>query len=316
MPLFSRKSTKNSSPPRRTRIVSDSQKHDEGRESRSSLYRRGRTMAGSTGHTLRAAQPHAINNATPREKVRHLTNLRRKLSFVFSALLGTIVLLAIFLQQFTAGVKVEFGDAAHASNDALYERTIQDYLAQNPLERLRFNVDEHKLNTFVISHRPEVEKVTQLGYAAPVTSSFEITLRKPVVSWQVQDKQYFVDAHGVSFTDNVYTAPPVKIVDNSGVEHTSGTAIASARFLTFVGKAVALAQQDSMKVTQVAIPTGTSRQVEISLEGHPYPVIMSIDRPAGEQVEDMQRTVQFFDKQGRVPRYIDIRVKGKAFFRE
>lgn len=273
-------------------------------------------MAGSTGHTLRDAQPHAISNATPREKVHHLTNLRRKLSFVFSVLLVVIILLAVFLQQFTAGVQVEFGDAAHVSDDKIYEQVIQEYLAQNPLERLRFNMGGEKLNTFVISQRPEVENISQLGYAAPVTSSFEITLRKPVVSWQVQDKQYFVDAHGVSFTDNVYPVPAVKIVDNSGVEHTSGTAIASARFLNFVGKAVALAQQDSMKVAQVAIPTGTSRQVEVSLEGHPYPVIMSIDRPAGEQVEDMQRVVQFFDKQGRTPRYVDIRVKGKAFFRE
>lgn len=309
MPLFSRKSAKNANQPHRRRAIQGGDKQQ------ASPYARGRTLAGATSHTLRAADPRALGNATPREKVHHLTNLRRRLSFVLSLSLATIILLVLFLYQFTAGVQVGFSGARPASDDA-YEHVIQEYLTQNPLERLRFNLDKDKLDTFVAAKLPEVEHTTQEGYAQPVTSRFEITLRKPVVSWNVDDKTYFVDSHGVSFTKNVYPNPIVTIVDNSGVEHTSGTAIASERFLTFVGKVVAQSQANGHEVTKVAIPAGTSRQVELYVEGHNYPVIMSIDRSAGEQAEDMSRAIAYFDKQGRKPQYLDIRVKGKVFFRE
>lgn len=317
MPLFSRKRSSNVPPPRRRRSfdgAASEQRAD--RERQSALYRRGRTLAGSTYHTLKSAEPHALSNATPREKVHHLTQLRRKLSFVLSCSLVVILLLLVFLQQFSAGVDVQFRGSPRAVDTTPYEQAIQDYLAQNPLERLRFNMNREQLNNFVIDKLPEVERIEPAGYSRPVESRFDVTLRKPVVSWQVEDKLYFVDAHGVSFTKSVYPTPVVKIVDNSGVAHTSGTAIASARFLAFVGRAVALVEKNGLNVTQVAIPAGTSRQVALSLANKPYTVVMSIDRSAGEQVEDMVRTVQYFDTRGRAPQYIDLRVKGKAYYRE
>ncbi len=315
MSLFSRKKTPSSLPRRRIAGGVDD-RHDE-RERQAASYRRGRTRAGSTGHTLRTAQQHALNAATPREKVHHLTRLRHKLSTLLGGLLVTIIVLGIFLQQFTANVQTSFADnVSLTSGEQEYVQTIQQYLSQHPLERLRFNLNMHDLTAFVASEHPEVATVKQVGYAAPVTTEFHVTLRKPVVSWQVQDKLYYVDAQGVSFTRNVYAAPGVTIVDSSGVEHTSGTAIASARFLNFVGRVVALAQQNSINVQQVRIPTGTSRQVELVVEGRAYPIIMSIDRSVGEQVEDMVRTLDFFGRQGRAPKYIDLRVKGKVFYRE
>ncbi len=317
MSVFSRKSSQDAAPPRRRRSFEDGgEQRQEERERQSAQYRRGRTLAGSTSHTLRAADTRALSNATPREKVHHLTNLRRKLSFILSISVVMVIALLVFLQQFTASAHVEFSGDVRAQPTEAYEQSIQEYLTQNPLERVRFNLDVDKLNAFVVARQPEVELVTPGGYVEPVTSSFSVKLRKPVVSWQVEDKLYFVDAHGVSFTENSHDNPQVKIIDNSGVEHTSGTAIASARFLTFVGKAVALAEKSGLKVTQVAIPAGTSRQVQLTVDGHAYPIIMSIDRAAGEQVEDMERAITFFDKQGRTPQYIDLRVKGKVFFRE
>lgn len=313
MPLFSRRSPQEASPPRRRAI--DGGAADGGRAP-ASPYKRGRTLAGSTGYTLRQADPRALSNATPREKVHHLSSLRRRLTLILSLSVVVIVLLLAFLQQFTAAVNLTLAQTGDQASKQAYTATIQEYLNQNPLERLRFNLDAHRLTEFVVAAHPEVAQVDALGYAGPVASGFEITQRKPVVSWQVGDKQYYVDANGVSFTKNAFAQPAVKIVDNSGVEHTPGTAIASARFLTFVGQTVALADGAGFKVTAVTIPAGTSRQVALTIDGHAYPVIMSIDRSAGEQVEDMGRILAYFDKQGRKPQYVDLRVKGKAFFRE
>ena len=311
MSLFPPKKPTNA-PPRR-RAIEDS---GSDRERQASAYRRGRTRAGSTGHTLRTAQAHALNAATPREKLHHLTGLRRKLSMLLICLSVAIIILGVFLQQFTANVQTTFEGDVKVDSHQEYMEIIQRYLSRHPLERLRFNLNDAALTDFVASKHPEVALVQQAGYVAPVTTAFNVTLRKPVVSWQVQDKLYYVDAHGVSFTRNVFAAPSVTIIDNSGVEYTSGTAIASARFLSFVGRVVALAQQNSINVQQVLIPTGTSRQVELLVEGREYPIVMSIDRSAGEQAEDMLHALDYFSQQGRVPKYIDLRVKGKAYYRE
>ena len=317
MALFSRKSSPSSHPPRRRALdTSEQQLRSQERDRQATVYRRGRTLAGSTSHTLRSGEPHALSAATPREKVHHLTRMRKKLSFTLSMLLIVILLLAVFLQQFTASVTVSFGDAPRIGDGTKYQDTLQEYLSQNPLERLRFNMDTERLNRYVTSKLPEVERIAPAGATGLVSSGFDITLRRPVVSWQVDNMQYFVDEHGVSFTESVYDAPPVKIVDNSGVNYTAGAAIASERFLAFVGQAVALTSRADLDVTQVSIPTGTSRQVELSLEGRSYPVIMSIDRSVGEQVEDMSRVVMYFDAQQVSPRYVDLRVKGKVFYRD
>ena len=143
-----------------------------------------------------------------------------------------------------------------------------------------------------------------------------MNFRKPVVLWQVDSVKYFVDANGVSFTKNIYENPKVTIVDNSGVRYTPGTAIASARFLSFVGRSIGVMQSRGMSVNKITIPAGTSRQVEVLINDIPYPFILSIDRLPGGQVEDMQRIIEYFARGGRLPKYVDIRVKGKAFYRE
>ena len=71
-----------------------------------------------------------------------------------------------------------------------------------------------------------------------------------------------------------------------------------------------------MSVNKITIPAGTSRQVEVLINDIPYPFILSIDRLPGGQVEDMQRVIEYFARGGRLPKYVDIRVKGKAFYRE
>jgi len=224
MALFSRKSSPSSHPPRRRALdTSEQQLRSQERDRQATAYRRGRTLAGSTSHTLRSGDPHALSAATPREKVHHLTRMRKKLSFTLSMLLIVILLLAVFLQQFTASVTVSFGDAPRMSDGTKYQDTLQEYLSQNPLERLRFNMDPERLNRYVTSKLPEVERIEPAGATGLVSSGFDITLRRPVVSWQVDNMQYFVDEHGVSFTESVYDAPPVKIVDNSGVNYTAGS---------------------------------------------------------------------------------------------
>lgn len=313
--------SKGSAQPRRRQLVSNGSSQsrevrDEELERQRVTYRRNRTLAGSTQVRLRAADKRAIDTATPREKTHHLSHLRRKVVMVLTAILVVSAVLLVVLQQYTAGVAIQFANSAVLPSNGGYDVTIQNYLNEHPMQRLRFNLDESKLNQFIVAKHPEVSNIQQLGFAGLAQTAFKVTLRKPVVSWQIDNRQYFVDEEGVSFERNVFDSPSVEIVDNSGAEYSPGKAIASSRFLGFVGRTVALSKKNGFEVTKVVLPPGTARQVQLSVKGVTYPVLMSVDRSPGEQVEDMIRAINYFRSQNRTPQYVDVRVKGKAFYRE
>ncbi len=317
MGLFSRNKTKKNTPARR-RSTARSTTADS--EKPSSLYanqyRRGRTIAASDYMRKNAVNEKLHGEASPREKTRQLNKMRKTLvtaSWVIG--IGSIVLAGL-IASFTANVVISFSGVDSIPDASRYEKSIQEYLSKNPTERFRFNLEDAHLTKYVVAEHPEVSSVVQDGFAGFASSGYTIALRKPVVSWQVGKQQYFVDNDGVSFARNLFSDPRVKIVDNSGVQHSAGTAIASERFLSFVGRSVALAQDNSLTVEKVSIPAGTSRQVELFIKDTPYPFILSIDRSAGEQIEDVLRSIQYFTRVGKSPLYVDVRVKGRAFFRE
>ena len=66
---------------------------------------------------------------------------------------------------------------------------------------------------------------------------------------------------------------------------------------------------------QVIIPASTTRQVELRIKKVSYPVKFSVDRPAGEQTEDMARVIKYLKSKGVNPDYVDVRVSGKAFYK-
>ena len=318
MGLFSRKNKKtNDNIPARRRRNYDNRATDTPRIS-PTAFKSGRTLAGTTRSRLKSTERTAVKTATPREKLHHLTYIRKRIAWIFAGFVIICIMLAILLWQFTASVLVQAGSVTVIAQNNLdeYAKTIQQYLSDNPTERLRFNLNEGDLNEFLVRQHPEVASVTQGDAAGFTKTRFVVNLRKPVVGWQVDSVQYFVDSQGVSFTKNIYDNPSVIIVDNSGVKHTPGTAIASARFLGFVGRAVAAMQDRGLVVERVTIPAGTSRQIEATIKDVPYPFILSIDRSPNEQAEDIQRVIGYFGRSGVVPRYVDVRVKGKAFYRD
>ena len=306
--------SKKALPPRRRNIGNSGTQ----RYNNNSAFRSGRTMAGTTMYRLNNSDRSAIKTATPREKMHHLEHVRKRLAWIFTGLIIACIGLAVFLWQFIASVVIESNTAAVISQDNLdvYSKSIQKYLTNNPTERLRFNLNHNSLNEYIIKLHPEISSVSKGDSAGFTKTRFTVNFRKPVVLWQVDSVKYFVDANGVSFTKNIYENPNVTIVDNSGVRYTPGTAIASARFLSFVGRSIGVIQSRGMSVNKITIPAGTSRQVEVLINDIPYPFILSIDRLPGGQVEDMQRVIEYFARGGRLPKYVDIRVKGKAFYRE
>ena len=69
------------------------------------------------------------------------------------------------------------------------------------------------------------------------------------------------------------------------------------------------------KVTRVTLPTRTSRELYVDLEGVEWFFKVTTDRDAAMTAEDMERMVQYLRERELKPAYVDVRVEGKAFYK-
>lgn len=283
----------------------------------SNIFQRNRTLIGSTSNRLDNLNIKS-GLESPRSHIHHLTTKRRKFFGILIVVITAIVFLWVLINNFTATVIVSTSSNVTMSKSvdiSRYEKAIQDYLDNNPINRFKFLVNNAELTSYISSILPEVESVTQKNMIKIGETNFVVMMRTPVAGWAINNKQYYVDAMGVPFEQNYFSSPTVQIVDNSGVSLQTGQVSVSKRFLGFVGLIVSLAKINGYMVTQAILPANTTRELEIKLSGINLSVKLSIDRPAGEQIEDMSRAIQYFTSRNQTPSYIDVRVSGKAFFK-
>ena len=274
----------------------------------SNQFRRNRTMSG--------IRRDPMTDASPRSKVHHLTRQRRKVGGIFLIVLIAIAALALLLTQMTAKALITSSTTtlSTAIDGKAYEKVINDYLGIHPAGRLRFLLDEQQLSDYASVVTPEVSSIKQTGANNIVETRFAITFRKPIAGWQINNHQYYVDDQGVVFEKNYYATPTVQIIDESGTSPEQGTTVASARLLSFVGRVVGLSKDRGYEVTQAILPSATTRQLDVHLQNVSTRIKFSIDRGAGEQVEDMARSLKYLSDRGQAPGYIDVRISGRTVY--
>lgn len=311
MALFAKKQ---SDAPRRRQDQTPKERATDASLEQRYAFRRNRTLTGSSSPHIASTNEANSQLKSPRVQAHELVRKRRHIGLVLLMVLISSASLFALIMQFSAGVVVKI-QGVPGTVDSVYERTIQEYLSQRPVERLRFLLSDESLNNYMRSSTPEVASVDTEGSAGFGKSAFVITMREPIAGWSINGRQQYVDNTGTAFSRNYFATPKVQIVDKSGIQVSSGQAIASNRFLGFVGRVVGLAKIKGYVAQQVIIPASTTRQVELRLEGVAYPVRFSVDRAAGEQVEDMVRSLAWLGSRNITPEYLDIRVAGKAYYK-
>ena len=307
---------KSGNEPKRRRLSSqDSHERRQQEQTEKSLFRRNRTLIGSLSARVSSANELGGDLQSSRTHVHHLNAHRRALWSVLLVVMVSAGICIWLLYQFTAKIDIVASDGSLVVQEDRYRDAFDSYFAAHPAERLRFLVNDDALTRHVAQTASEVENIRTSGSSGFATGQFSLTFRKPIAGWLIGTTQYYVDNKGISFQKNYYTQPSVKIVDNSGVPQSAGATIASSRFLRFVGHAVAYAKQNGITIREAIIPVNTTHQIEMVTEGYEYPVKLSLDRPVGEQIEDMQRALSYFDQNNVSPQYIDVRVSGKAYYR-
>lgn len=301
---------KKSNTPRRRYVESV-----ENKSTPSQNFKRNRTLSG-TSNRLNGINDESVKS--PRTQAHDLSTQRRKLTGILMIIFAIVITIWILLNNFTASVDISATNIDIVKNidKSKYTNAVQDYLNINPVSRVSFFLNQSSLTSYVASKLPETENVNLVNSKGMGRTNFSITFRKPVAGWRINDKQYYVDSSGIPFGINYFSNPSVRIVDNSGISLKIGTkAIASNRFLSFIGRVVTLTEKGGYTVTQAALPVNTTRELELRLKEVNYPIKLSIDRPAGEQVEDMVMALNYFRHNSKTIRYLDVRVGGKAFFK-
>jgi cell division septal protein FtsQ len=267
--------------------------------------------------TLTARRPSHPDQVSGRSQIHSLTAHRRKIISIFLLVLGVSILLTIILTQFTARVTIASSSKPITQSITLqsYEEAINEYYAIHPVERLRFLLNEQALTQYVASIHPEIEQIELSSIKDVVEAGLTVRFREPIAGWQINSRQYYVDASGVVFQANYGIQPKVQIVDESGVSPTEGTTVASARLLGFVGRLVSSSAERSYTVTSVTLPVGTTRQLAVRFDGVGGYVLFTIDRGVAQQVEDMARSLKHLKDTGQATEYVDVRIEGRAIYR-
>ena len=265
-------------------------------------FRRGKTIS-------RHQKEHSERSENQKLVIR-----RRKLGAFFVILAIFISLISIFLFQFISKVSV-VSNESKSQNLSKYEKSVEEYLNINPSERILSNLNKNALLESLQKDYPEVLSISDIKFNGLTSYKIYLDFRKPVASWLVDGKEFFVDSEGVSFNVNNFEKPSLNIIDDSGAIVSNGKNVASSSFFSFIGKLVSAANKQGLEISKIRIPPLSLRQVEVSVKGVSYFARMSTADSAEGQIINFKKAIEYFITHKISLNYIDLRIEGKGYYK-
>lgn len=279
-------------------------------------FRRSRTLTGTSSTKVQAAAEPRSHLKTDRLKKHDFWQLRLQIVrwLLFMALAAGLI--AFGMVNYIKTIEVRPSQPS-ASQPAIgvYQQDIAKYFAAHMFERFGFLLSSVQLSQFLQSQHTEIASVTvdRDWYGGHVR--FKVTFRRPLLMWQVANQKFYVDDKGVAFTYNHFADAIITVSDQSGVVPDAHGAIASKRFVRFLGKLVSSVNGVGKgRVSDVIIPPST-REIDLKLAGRGYIIKTHIDRDPAQQGEDIKRALDYFDSHNITPQYVDVRLASKAFYK-
>ncbi len=283
------------------------------------LFRRSRTITGTQSQTVQTAgQAHAALRS-PRLHVHELRHHRRRLVSLLVVIVLSAATLLWMLDHLIVTPTIVIHDAGSDTEQltAGYAAAIDHYFASHATERVDTATSLARLQTTLQQTYPETASVTLTNDAGLTKHTITISLRQPIARWQIGDKTYFVDQYGVRFQSlHGHAMPQLTVKDESGLP-TATQQIASQSLMRFIGQTIGdIEKRHAFTVEQVILPAATLRQIDLMLKDRPYRIKLSLDRDVAQQVSDMVQALAYIDGHSLQPQYVDIRVEGKAYYRD
>lgn len=278
-------------------------------------FRRSRTMTGSSSDTVRAAAETRAGLQSDRLKHHTLRKKRRRLASLLVISLACAGGIIALLNMFVASTAVTTQNGGNAADTTAYRAAIDTYLVSHPNERFIFSLRQAALLQAIQKQYPEVRTVAVDVQPWLRAARVTVQLRTPIASWTIGATKYYIDSSGVAFQKNLGTEPTLVVEDNTGIDPTGNAAVASERMIRYIGRLVALVQQNGLTVERLELPPSTSREVDVYLAGKVYPIKTDIDRDPAGQVADLVQATGYLTRSGIVPSYADVRVSSKLYYK-
>lgn len=281
-------------------------------------FRRSRTLTGSTAPGVRAATEDRGQLRSTRLQEHDLRRHRQKLAAYLVFCLLLIGGIGVVLEQYNGNDVIISANSAEAStrdvDTARYRQLAAEYYNGHPLEHFRFALNMDAFVDELRAKAPEITNAKVVRGDGVLQGEVKLTFRRPVVSWTLGGEKYYVDADGEAFRVNYFAEPTVTVVDESGIDPSVGV-IASGKFLRFMGRVITLVDGSGVTtVSGIVVPRGVTRQIDLKLQGVPYPFKTNLDRDPAGQATDVVNAYKYFTSRGITPQYVDVRVSSKAFY--
>ena len=280
------------------------------------VFRRSRTLTGTTSDKVNVTTPKRSQLKTIRLQAHELHQLRMRVLRVLGVVVLVIALLGFVVANYIGTVALQYVQPGGAPRTQDYEQSVVSYFRDRPLQRFGFSINQKEFSAYIQAEHPEIATVDIDRDWYGGNAKFVINFRHPVLTWESGGRHFYVDDQGVAFTYDHFGGKYVAVSDQSGITPTAGGgAIASNRLIAFLGQMVgAINVGDKGNVTEIIIPAST-REVDVKLEGRGYMIKTHTDRDPLAQAEDIIHAIEWFDDKGASPEYIDVRVSGEAFYK-
>lgn len=287
-----------------------------GLEDQGYVFRRSRTLTGTTSEKVAASAQARSQLKTTRLQTHELHQFRNRILHILVAVVAAVAVLSYMVAVYIGGFKIVYPQPGGSPQTTPYQQTIQHYFAKHPMERFGFSINRKQFVSDVVAAHPELLSVDidKNWYGGNV--AFVLQFRRPLLVWEAGGHRFYVDGQGVAFEYDHFGGTYVSVSDQSGISpSTAGGSVASNRFINFLGKMVGAVNAGGKgNVTDIIIPAST-REVDLKLQGRGYPIKTHTDRDPLKQAEDIINALKWFDDKKITPQYVDVRVEGKSYFR-
>lgn len=233
---------------------------------------------------------------------------------------ATIIIAAVIIIELTFlganGHVVVIDKTGNLNRDvdvAAYEKTFDDLLGSNILNRNKLTVDTNGIALKMQAMHPELESVTVITPLVGVRPGLYIHVSESVFTLKQDTSSYVLSAAGYVTGRGAPSSLPV-VVDETGEDVRVTKQLLPSSHVTFMKTIWYQLTKQGIAVDRLVLPKAKAFEVDVRLKDKPYYLKFNVtedaSRQSGAAVAVIQKLGETNPKE-----YIDLRVPGKAYYK-
>ena len=229
--------------------------------------------------------------------------------------LGVVVLVELTFLSVNGRVTI-IDAAGNLNSDAdvvVYEKTFDNLLASNVLNRNKLTIDTNGIATRMRAAHPELQSVTVTTPLLGIHPSIYINVSEAMFTLKQDSSSYVLSAAGYVTGRGLVASLPV-VADETGEDVRVAKQLLPSSHVTFMHTIWYQLTKQGIAVDRLVLPKGKAFEVDVRLKNKPYYLKFNVTEDALRQ---SGAAVAVIDQLGSAEpkEYIDLRVPGKAYYK-